>query len=110
VVATALEVDCAEVLHAREAARIDDGASARCGVLGARLRNLEENAAERVVDLLVVLVLALRRETRKHAPDAELVQQARVSERNVQRHRQLDLRAVAFDGDALAPELPQLLA
>jgi ribosomal protein L44E len=109
VVATALDVDCAEVLHAREAARIDDGAYACCGVLGARLRNLEENAAERVVDLLVVLVLALRRETREHAPDAELVQQARVSERNVQRHRQFDFRAVPFDGNALAPELPQLL-
>ena len=59
-VTAALDIERAEVLDAREARRIDHGCLAHGRVGRAGLRHLEQHAAQRVVDLLVVAVLALR--------------------------------------------------
>jgi hypothetical protein len=100
--------DRAQILHAREAVGIDDRPAAGRRVGRTGLGNLEENAAQRVVDLLVVLVFALGREAREYRAEADRVQEIRVSERDVQRHGELDRCAVLLDCDSLAAESLQL--
>src|SRR6266480_5269721 len=79
-IAAAGNVGRAEVAHAAEAVRVHDRNAADARVGNARFRDLKENAAKRVVDLFVVLVLALR-ETPEDRPEAELVKEIRGSER-----------------------------
>src|ERR1700716_2117422 len=68
---------------------------------------VEQDAAKRVVDLLIVLVLALAEAGDEHV-DADCLEQVRVAERGVQRNDQCDLRAGRIDDDAAAREPREL--
>ena len=74
-VATPLDVDRPEVADAGEAVGVHDGGPAHRRVGDPRSRDLEQDAAQRVVDLLVVLVLPLRREAGQDRSDAEGVEE-----------------------------------
>ena len=65
------------------------------GSVVARLRDLEQHAAHRVVDLLVVLVLVLAAEAREHRPEPDLLAAGRVAERDAERDRERVLVGVS---------------
>src|SRR5438105_9987941 len=106
-VTAASDVDRAEIAHAAEAIGIDDGCSADRRVRNTGLGNLEQHAAQRVVDLLVVLVLTFR-EASKDRAEAEVLKQIRVAESGGQWNGQRDLIAVSLDDDPTGGEGRQL--
>jgi hypothetical protein len=80
VVAAALDVVGTEIGDANETTRADNRLAAGRGIGSVRLRHLEEHPAERVVDVLVVLVLALREALQnRRLPD--LLEQVGIAER-----------------------------
>src|SRR5512132_2235307 len=90
-----------------EAIGVDDRRAACSRVRDTGLRNLEEDAPQRIVDLLVVLVLTLRAQALENRPESDRVQEGRVAEREVERHRQLDVPAGCLDRDPGAAEALQ---
>jgi hypothetical protein len=72
VIATARDVDGAEVLDRAEAAGLHDGLPARGWIRHPGAWGLEQDASERVVDLLIVPVLALLAQAPKDSPQADL--------------------------------------
>jgi len=85
----------------REARRLDDRRSAGRRILPVRLRHLEQDAAERVVDLLVVLVLALV-EALEDRAFADLLEEIGIAERDHERDHERDgAVGVSLDGDPL---------
>ena len=108
-IAAALDVDRPEVFHFREAARVDGGLPTNARIANARLRDLKEDAAERVVDLLVVPVLPLVGEPPKQRTEADRLEEVGVAEREVERNDELDVATVP-DLDPLGLEGVELLA
>jgi hypothetical protein len=105
VVTAPLDVDRTEVHDALEAL------GQRGAVEATRVRrvgNLEQDAAQLVVDLLVVPVLRLAPDALEHRTQTDLAQQVRVEEGHVQRHDELDLVPVDDDLDALSLDGIQL--
>src|SRR5207344_2123903 len=77
--------------------------------IDALFRDLEEHTPELVVDLLVVLVLRLAAEPPEHRAEPDLLEEVRVSEREVQRDHEDDVTVLVLDLDTglLEPlELP----
>src|SRR2546430_10232111 len=107
VIAATGDVDCAEVAHAAEAVRVDDGYAADRWIGDTRLWDLEEHAAKRVVDLLVVLVLPLGK-TPKDRSKPEICQEIRGAERGGEWDLERDLIAVRRHDDPAGSEGRQL--
>ena len=105
VVTAALDVDRAEVHDAAEALRQFRAVQA---LRVARHRDLEQDAAQLVVDLLVVLVLGLQADALQQRAELELGDQVGVEERHVQRYGQLDVLVLDGDLDALRLQSRQL--
>src|SRR4029453_3915712 len=71
--------------------------------------NLEQDAAQLVVDLLVVLVLPFAAESLEHGPEADVDEKLRVEERQVQRDDENGVAVLFLDLDALRLKLGELL-
>ena len=98
-IAAARDVVGAQVGDACEAGAGDDRLQARARVGGRRLGHLEEDAAQRVVDLLVVLVLALSGEPRGERARTDLLQEVRIAERQAEGHDERHGARVVLDHD-----------
>ena len=101
------DVDCAEVAHAAETVGVDDRHAADRWIGDTRLWDLEEHAAKRVVDLLVVLVLPLGK-TLEDRPKAEIREEIRGPERGGEWDLERDLIAVHRHDDSAGSEGGQL--
>ena len=108
-VTAASDVDRAEVRDALEALGMVDRLATHGRVGDPGLRDLKEDAAQRVVHLLVVLVLTLAQAFERGA-EAELPQQVGCPERRVERDVQLDLVGRLGDRDAPCRERRELRA
>ena len=84
-ITAALYVVGSEIGDAHEAVRADDRCAAGGRIRAVGLRHLEEHAAQRVVDLLVVLVLMLR-EALQNRPLSDLLEQVGIAERDHERN------------------------
>ena len=78
-IAAAVDVDRAEILDDRVAVRLDDRRAAARRIPRAWLRDLEQNAAHRVVDLLVVSILTLVAEPLQQRPEPDRAQEVGVA-------------------------------
>ena len=92
------DVERTEVVDRREAVGDLAAVEAVERILDVGSRDLEQHAAQLVVDLFVVGVGGLRREAGKHVAEAEVDEQAGVAERHVERHGDLDVVVADLDG------------
>src|SRR2546430_3758886 len=106
-IAATRDVYRAEGAHAAEAVGIHDRHAAHRRVGNTRLRDLEEHTAERVVDLLVVLVLALA-EALEDRTESEILEKIGVAERRREWDLEIDLVTVGLHNDLLCRESGKL--
>src|SRR2546430_7493065 len=106
-IAATRDVYRAEVAHAAEAVGIHDRHAAHRRVGNTRLWDLEEHAAERVVDLLVVLVLTLA-EALEDRTESEILEQIGVAKRRREWDLEIDLVTVGLHNDLLCRESGEL--
>src|SRR5207302_9907134 len=106
--ATACDIDRGKIAHAGEAVGVHDRRPTDGGVGDPRLWYLEQDAAQRVVDLLVVLVLAFG-QALEHRAEADLLQKVGVPEGGVQRDGEGDIGGGPLNDDLLRRERGELL-